>query len=61
MGLGRELVGKLIQIARTEKMRSIVAHILSENAPMLALARRFHFEPVPGNETGSQVAVLKLA
>jgi acetyltransferase len=61
MGLGRELVGKLIQIARTEKVRSIVAHILSENAPMLALARRFHFEPVPGNEAGSQVAVLKLA
>jgi acetyltransferase len=61
MGLGRELVGKLIQIARTEKVRSIVAHILSENVPMLALARRFHFEPVPGNETGSQVAVLKLA
>lgn len=60
MGLGRELVGKLIQIARTEKVRSIVAHILSENAPMLALARRFHFEPVAGNEAGSQVAVLKL-
>jgi acetyltransferase len=59
-GLGRELVGRLIEIARAEKIHSIVAHILSENAGMLALARRFGFEAVPGNEAGSLIAVLKL-
>jgi acetyltransferase len=59
-GLGRELVFRLIQIARTEKIHTIVAHILSENAPMLALARHFHFTPVPGSDPASHTAVLIL-
>ncbi|MGB8476550.1 MAG: bifunctional acetate--CoA ligase family protein/GNAT family N-acetyltransferase [Candidatus Acidiferrum sp.] len=60
MGLGRELVDRLIHIARAEKIHTIVANILSENRAMLALAKRFHFEPLPETEPGSLVAVLKL-
>ncbi len=59
-GLGRELVARLIQIARSEKIHTIVAHILSENAPMLALARRFHFTPAPSTDPGSHTAILTL-
>jgi acetyltransferase len=59
-GLGRELVARVVDMARAERVHSIVAHILPENTAMLALARRFGFEVVPGNETGSLVAVLKL-
>jgi acetyltransferase len=42
-GLGTEFMRRLIQIARTEKVRRIVAHILSRNTGMLELAKRFHF------------------
>ena len=59
-GLGHELVARLIQIARAEKIPSIVAHILGENAPMLALARRFHFGSVAGSEPGTLRAILTL-
>jgi acetyltransferase len=59
-GLGRELVARLIQIARAEKIHTIVAHILTENAPMLALARHFHFTSVPGSDPTSHTAVLTL-
>jgi acetyltransferase len=60
MGLGRELVDRLIQIARAEKIHTIIANILSENRAMLALAKRFHFESLPEADPGSLVAVLKL-
>ena len=59
-GLGRELVAHLIQIARAEKIHTIVAHILTENAPMLALARHFHFTSVPGSDPTSHTAILTL-
>ena len=59
-GLGRELVARLIQIARAEKIPTIVAHILPENAPMLALARRFGFTAAPGSEPASHTAILHL-
>ncbi len=59
-GLGRELVSRLIQIARAEKIHTIVAHILTENAPMLALARRFHFTSVPTSDPASHTALLHL-
>jgi RimJ/RimL family protein N-acetyltransferase len=57
-GLGRELVARLIDIARAEKIHTIVAHILTQNAPMLALARRFHFIPAPGRDPNSHTAIL---
>jgi acetyltransferase len=59
-GLGRELVSRLIQIARAEKIPTIVAHILPENAPMLALARRFQFTSVPGSDPASLTSILHL-
>ena len=43
-GLGTELVHRLLEIARSEKIHSVVAHILSENSPMLAIAKHFHFD-----------------
>jgi L-amino acid N-acyltransferase YncA len=52
--IGRELVARLIQIARTEKIHTMAAHILSENA--LMLARRFRFNSLPGAEPGSHTA-----
>lgn len=59
-GLGRELVARLIDIARAEKVPAIIAHILAENAAMLALARRFHFTSVLGDDPASQTAILQL-
>jgi len=59
-GLGRELVARLIQIARAEKIPAIVAHILPENGPMLALARRFHFTSAPNSDPASHTAILRL-
>jgi acetyltransferase len=59
-GLGRELVARLIEIARAERIHTIVAHILPENAAMLALARRFHFTSAPSNDPGSHTAILHL-
>ena len=43
LGLGAELLGRLIQFAREEKFKSIVAHILPDNAGMRGLAGRFGF------------------
>ncbi|MGC1314304.1 MAG: GNAT family N-acetyltransferase, partial [Candidatus Acidiferrum sp.] len=60
MGLGAALVSRMIQIARVEKIEKIVAHILPENTPMLALAKRFHFDALPGVEPGSLTAILNL-
>jgi acetyltransferase len=59
-GLGRELLARLIQIARTEKIHTIVAHILPENGSMLALARRFHFTSIPGSDPASHTVILTL-
>jgi acetyltransferase len=59
-GLGRELVARLIQIARAEKIHTIVAHILPENVAMLALARRFHFTSTPSTDRATHTAILHL-
>lgn len=59
-GLGRELVSRLVEIARAEKIHSIVAHILTENVAMLALACRFHFTTAPTTDPGSHTAILHL-
>jgi len=59
-GLGRELVRRVVEMARAEGVPTIVAHILAENGAMIALAREFGFEPMPGGEAGSLNAVLTL-
>jgi acetyltransferase len=59
-GLGTELVRRLLQIARAEKIRRVEAHILSENSPMVALAKHFHFDCVPDEDLASLTATLHL-
>ena len=60
-GLGTELVRRLIDLARSEKLLRIVARILSENRTMLKLARHFKFEIAgEGGDPSSLVAILEL-
>jgi acetyltransferase len=59
-GMGTEMVRRLIEVARREGLRRIVAFILHENAAMLALARRFHFAIAPGQDPLSYAATLEL-
>lgn len=59
-GLGTELVRRLIAVARDEKLRRIVAHILPENAGMRSLADRFGFQVRPTEDPSTVVAVLDL-
>jgi acetyltransferase len=59
-GLGTELVRRLLQIARSEKIRRVEAHILSENSAMVALAKHFHFDCVADEDLASLTATLHL-
>jgi acetyltransferase len=59
-GLGTEMVRRLIDAARREGLRRIIALILSENAAMLALARHLHFVIAPGEDSLSCTATLEL-
>lgn len=59
-GLGTELVRRLVQIARNEGIQCVNAEILSENAPMVALAKRFHFQLVRGEDLSTLTATLRL-
>jgi acetyltransferase len=60
IGLGTELVRRLIDVARNEKVQRIIAHILNENSAMLALARHFHFQFTNGQEPTAVIAILNL-
>ena len=60
-GLGTELVKRLIEVGRQEKLDRIIAHILAENAAMLALARHFHFKITREEDPLSMTAVLTLS
>jgi acetyltransferase len=59
-GLGTEMVRRLIDVARHEGLRRIIALILSENAAMLAVARRLHFSIVRGEDPLALTATLDL-
>jgi acetyltransferase len=59
-GLGTDLVRRLIQVARDEKLQEIVANILPENLGMRALADRFNFTIRKSNDPEMVVAVLTL-
>ncbi|HVM62422.1 MAG TPA: GNAT family N-acetyltransferase, partial [Verrucomicrobiae bacterium] len=43
-GLGTELLGRLVQIGREEKLRRITAEILPENLAMQAVSEKLHFK-----------------
>ena len=60
VGLGTELVHRLLEIARIEKIRSVEAHILLENVTMRAIAKHFHFDCVPDEDPASLTATLHL-
>jgi acetyltransferase len=60
LGLGTELLRRLIEFARAEGYCRIVAHILLENANMRKLAERFHFEIEPDPDPSQITAVLDL-
>jgi acetyltransferase len=60
LGLGSELLRRLINIARDEGLREIVANILPENIAMRALANRFGFTIRNSNDPRIVVAVLQL-
>jgi acetyltransferase len=59
-GLGTELVRRLIEIAKPERIRRIVASILSSNRAMIALAKHFHFEIGPDEDPDCLIATLSL-
>jgi acetyltransferase len=59
-GVGTEMVRRLVALACRERFRRIIALILSENAPMLALARRLHFAVARGEDPLSLMATLDL-
>ncbi|MGA7917881.1 MAG: GNAT family N-acetyltransferase [Candidatus Acidiferrales bacterium] len=59
-GLGTELVHRLIQVARDQKIQEIVANILPENLGMRALADHFGFEIRESDDPGMVVAALTL-
>ena len=60
-GLGTELLRRLIEIARQEKVERVIAHILSENQAMLKLAKHFHFTLTRDEDPTAFLAILPLA
>jgi acetyltransferase len=60
-GLGTELVRRLIEVARDEKLEQLVAVILPENYGMMALARHFRFTVRESTDPTVIVAVLGLS
>jgi acetyltransferase len=60
LGLGTELLRRLVEIAREEKFESIVAHTLPDNAGMRGLANRFGFVVERSADPAEITAVLRL-
>ena len=58
LGLGTELLRRLIQVAHDEKLERLVAIILSENYGMMALAKYFQFKIRESTDPTVVVAVL---
>ena len=59
-GLGTELLRRLIDVGRREKLKSIAANILPENQAMRSLAKHFDFHVVPSDDREMLVTVLNL-
>ena len=59
-GLGTELIRRLIEVARDEKLKRIVAIILPENYGMMALAKHFLFTVRESADPGVIVAALDI-
>jgi acetyltransferase len=59
-GLGTELLRRLIDVARAEKLESLVANIMPENLSMRSLANRFAFKSRATDDPALLVGVLNL-
>jgi acetyltransferase len=59
-GLGTELLARLIEVARDEKLERVIANILPDNLAMRSLADRFAFRVAPGADSDMLVGVLTL-
>ncbi len=59
-GLGSELVRRLIEVARDEKLERIAANILPENTSMRSIADRFNFRVQATDDPTLVVALLDL-
>jgi acetyltransferase len=59
-GLGTELLRRLIDVARAEKLDRVLANIMPENLAMRALANRFAFQSRPTDDPGLVIGVLIL-
>ena len=60
LGLGAELLRRLIQVARDEGLDRIVAEMLQENLAMRTVAKRFGFRPITSDDPTVVRAVLNL-
>ncbi len=60
LGLGTELLRRLIQVGKGEGLQKIVANMLPENLAMAALASRFGFKTRQTDDPGLVIAVLSL-
>ena len=60
-GLGAELMRRLIQVGRDEKLQRIVATVLPENMGMRVLASRHGFKPVKSEDLSSIQLALDLS
>ena len=60
LGLGTELLSRLIDVARQEKLEQLTAHILIENTAMRALTKRFGFTVGAAGESSEVAAILTL-
>ncbi|MFO1540658.1 MAG: GNAT family N-acetyltransferase [Chloroflexota bacterium] len=56
-GLGAELLGRLVDVARREGLRSVTGEILATNGPMLRLATRLGFRAEPADLSDPVVSV----
>jgi acetyltransferase len=59
-GLGTELMRRLIQVAREEKLERIVANFLLENATLRTIAERLGFTLEPSDDPECMTAALRL-
>jgi acetyltransferase len=59
-GLGHELLRRIVQVAREEKVSVVSAEMLQDNTAMQAVFRRLGFRIMPGEDLSSLRAVLEL-
>ena len=60
-GLGTDLVGRLIEVARDQNLVRVIANILPENQSMWSLANRYGFQIRTGRDPSMISAVLELS